>query len=197
MALVKVRDNAKHTDFVAGGMDTGAIVSWSNSTVPGGFLECDGSAVSRSTYADLFAIIGTDHGSGDGSSTFNLPNLQDKVAVGASGSKSTASTGGAENVTPSGSVSLSISSHTLSTSEIPSHNHFVGNNNSGGNQLGYAINNIGKHGHNIYWNKYGSIANTDNTGSGSSHSHGGSGSLSANAMSVMQPYLALKYIIKT
>lgn len=189
MALVKVRDNAKHTDFVAGGMDTGAIVSWSNSTVPGGFLECDGSAVSRSTYADLFAIIGTDHGSGDGSSTFNLPNLQDKVAVGASGTKTAASTGGAENVTPSGSVSLSISSHTLSTSEMPSHNHSIQVAAAAGNastsQLLRGTTTIA------------GSKNSNSTGGSGSHTHGGSGSLSADAMSVMQPYLALKYIIKT
>jgi microcystin-dependent protein len=51
-------------------------------TAPSGFLECDGSAVSRSTYAALFAVIGTTYGAGDGSTTFNVPDLTDKVAVG-------------------------------------------------------------------------------------------------------------------
>ena len=48
------------------GIPTATIVEWSSSSVPSGFLECDGSAVSRSTYSALFAIVGTTYGSGDG-----------------------------------------------------------------------------------------------------------------------------------
>ena len=66
------------------GVNTGIIVPWTVASVPSGFLECDGAAVSRSTYSDLFAVIGTDYGTGDGSSTFNLPNLEDKVVLGRS-----------------------------------------------------------------------------------------------------------------
>jgi microcystin-dependent protein len=55
---------------------------WPAATAPGGYLICDGSAVSRTTYAALFAICGTIHGAGDGISTFNLPNLQGRVALG-------------------------------------------------------------------------------------------------------------------
>ena len=80
------------------GIPTATIVPWSSSSVPSGFLECDGSAVSRSTYSALFAIIGTTYGTGDGSSTFNLPNLSDKIALGKSNNKALASTGGAEQV---------------------------------------------------------------------------------------------------
>ena len=103
------------------GVNTGLIVPFAKDDVPTGFLACDGTAVSRSTYADLFGVIGTTWGSGDGSSTFNLPNLEDKTVVGKSGSKAQASTGGAENVTPTGSVSLTINNHTLSISQMPSH----------------------------------------------------------------------------
>jgi microcystin-dependent protein len=46
-----------------------------NTTIPAGYLLCDGSAVSRTTYADLFAVIGTTFGAGDGSTTFNLPKI--------------------------------------------------------------------------------------------------------------------------
>ena len=53
-----------------------------NSTIPTGFLPCDGSAVSRTTYAKLFAVIGTTYGAGNGSTTFNLPNLTDKFIQG-------------------------------------------------------------------------------------------------------------------
>ena len=54
-----------------------------NDTIPSGWLLCDGSAVSRTTYAELFAKIGTIHGVGDGTTTFNLPNLIDRVVQGA------------------------------------------------------------------------------------------------------------------
>lgn len=60
----------------------GSILLYSGSTAPNGWLICDGSAVSRTTYADLFTIIGTTFGSGDGSTTFNLPNLKGKIPVG-------------------------------------------------------------------------------------------------------------------
>ena len=52
----------------------GFIAPFAGSTAPDGWLICDGSAVSRTTYADLFAVIGTTYGTGDGNSTFNLPN---------------------------------------------------------------------------------------------------------------------------
>lgn len=51
----------------------GIIVEYDGSTVPAGWLDCDGSAVSRKTYAALFNEIGTTYGAGDGSTTFNLP----------------------------------------------------------------------------------------------------------------------------
>ena len=80
------------------GIPTATIVPWSSSSVPTGFLECNGAAVSRSTYSALFAIISTTYGAGDGASTFNLPDLQDNVAIGKSGTKALASTGGANTV---------------------------------------------------------------------------------------------------
>ena len=52
---------------------TGAVMAFAGSSAPEGWLVCDGSAVSRTTYADLFAVIGTTYGSGDGNTTFNLP----------------------------------------------------------------------------------------------------------------------------
>ena len=63
---------------------TGMMIPWggTSSNKPDGWLVCDGSAVSRTTYADLFAIIGTAYGTGDGSTTFNLPNFTGKWAAG-------------------------------------------------------------------------------------------------------------------
>jgi microcystin-dependent protein len=54
---------------------TGHVIDYPGSSAPTGYLKCDGSSVSRTTYATLFSVIGTTFGSGDGSTTFNLPNL--------------------------------------------------------------------------------------------------------------------------
>jgi len=55
---------------------SGSVTAFAGSSVPAGWLECDGSAVSRTTYAALFAAVGTTYGAGDGSTTFNLPQLR-------------------------------------------------------------------------------------------------------------------------
>lgn len=60
----------------------GVISAFAGATAPTGWLMCDGSAVSRITYADLFAIIGTTYGNGDGTTTFNLPKYDGRVPVG-------------------------------------------------------------------------------------------------------------------
>lgn len=61
---------------------TGTVADFAGSAAPTGWLLCDGSAVSRTTYADLFAEIGTTYGVGDGSTTFNLPDAQGRMTVG-------------------------------------------------------------------------------------------------------------------
>ena len=73
----------------------GAIVAYGGSAAPNGWLLCDGSAVSRTTYADLFAVLGTSHGAGDGSTTFNLPDLRDRFVRGKGASSAIGDTGGA------------------------------------------------------------------------------------------------------
>ena len=93
-------------------MFIGNIIAFTGSSIPEGYLECDGSAVSRTEYSDLFDVIGTIYGSGDGSTTFNLPNLSGKVALGVSQTYSAGSTGGEE-------------SHTLLDTETPSHVHNI------------------------------------------------------------------------
>lgn len=69
-------------------------------SVPDGWLLCNGAAVSRSTYAALFAVIGTKHGSGDGSTTFNLPNLANRFVEGTTsiGSVGTFKSAGLPNI---------------------------------------------------------------------------------------------------
>ena len=67
---------------IANGVPAGSIFSFASTTVPSGYLECNGAAVSRSTYSTLFATISTTFGSGDGSSTFNLPDLRGQFVRG-------------------------------------------------------------------------------------------------------------------
>jgi len=173
------------------GIPTATIVPWSSSSVPTGFLECDGSTVSRSTYSALFAIIGTTYGSGDGSSTFGLPDLQDNVAVGKSNNKALASTGGANTVTSTGNVAGSTANATLSESQLASHDHAANRTNSGpGSDANFNINNAGLV-------SQGSSSNTRNAGSGNGHAHNMSANFAGDATSVLQPYLTIIYIIKT
>jgi microcystin-dependent protein len=100
-----------------GVIPTGSLVHFGSASIPTGWLKCDGSAVSRTTYAGLFAVIGTTYGSGDGSTTFNLPNASGRslLGVGDSGTAGhtnhTLGTNGGEE------------SHTLITSELASHTH--------------------------------------------------------------------------
>jgi microcystin-dependent protein len=61
---------------------TGSVVAFAGSTAPTGWVLCNGAAVSRTTYADLFSVVGTTYGVGDGSTTFNLPTLTGRIPVG-------------------------------------------------------------------------------------------------------------------
>lgn len=84
-------------DFVP--VAAGLIYPYAGSTAPTGYLMCDGAAVSRTTYADLFEAIGTTYGAGDGSTTFNVPDLRGRVPLGSSSTHALGSTGGSETVT--------------------------------------------------------------------------------------------------
>lgn len=118
------------TAFVAGavtaagggssGIPSGAIMAYGGSSAPSGWLLCDGSAVSRTTYAGLFGAISTAYGSGNGSTTFNLPDLRGNVPVGLDTGTFNAlgKTGGEET-------------HLLITAEIPSHAHGLSSDTAG------------------------------------------------------------------
>lgn len=94
----------------------GSITAYGKETAPANWLICDGSAVSRSAYADLFAVIGTKYGEGDGSTTFNLPNLKGRVPVGLDSDdtdfNTIGKTGGEKNVV-------------LTIDTMPSHGHII------------------------------------------------------------------------
>ena len=77
-------DGSGNLSFVAlpQAVPTGSVHIMATTTAPSGYLKCNGAAVSRTTYADLFAIIGTTHGAGDGSTTFNVPDLRGEFVRG-------------------------------------------------------------------------------------------------------------------
>jgi len=155
---------------------TGGIVEFAGAAAPTGWLICDGSAVSRATYSTLFSAIGTIWGSGDGSTTFNIPDRRGRVGVGAgtgSGltSRSLAATGGEET-------------HTLVTSEVPSHTHDVWvPSGSGGSDTELQVVSPGQTGHYV---------TNATSGNPYTKSVGGDG-----AHNNMQPFAVFNYIIKT
>ena len=198
--------------------EVGAIKPWTKTTAPDGYLLCDGSAVSRSTYADLFGVISTTYGSGDGSTTFNVPQLQGKMPQGYDGNTyNLAGTGGANTVTvavtnnqtannatnQAVSITGSISNTALTTAQLSSHSHsFTASQNS--TQNGYPGQER---------NTVGAGANSGNTGNqgsgtGHNHSHTLSGSLTGNITTTLggevtasgtnsfSPYVVVNYIIK-
>lgn len=100
------------TDLIRFLAPPGSLMVWAGATIPPRTLECDGSAVSRTTYADLYRAIGTTWGAGDGSTTFNVPDYRGKTIIGADGTYTLGSSGGTNDVT-------------LTTAQLPTHNHGV------------------------------------------------------------------------
>lgn len=98
----------------------GIVQAFAGNTVPNGWLLCDGSAVSRTDYANLYSVIGDTYGAGDGSTTFNLPNLVDKFVEG-SATSGTSKTAGLPNITGAFSVGYSFNI----TTPNPTNNAFT------------------------------------------------------------------------
>lgn len=182
-------DGANLTDIQ--GVNTGIIIPWTSTSVPSGFLECTGAAVSRSTYSALFAVVGTTYGAGDGSSTFTLPNLADAVVVSKSPAKALASTGGANTVASTGNISGTLGNTTLSEAMLPAHTHGLGF----GPVAAALQNNMGM-GQSALRGSFAPFSSPP-VGGGGAHNHPLSGSISGTATSVLQPYMALLYVIKT
>lgn len=144
-----------------------AISIWAGAAAPGGWFLCDGQAVSRTTFADLFAEIGTTYGVGDGSTTFNVPNLKGKAPIGLDSGiadfDALNKQGGEKE-------------HTLTTPEMPSHNHGVTapTSDNVGSIAGWfrGPNNFGN-----------TTIGSDSTGGGNAHEN-------------MPPFVILNYIIK-
>jgi len=122
----------KYVDDQAGGVPPGAVMAFAMTTAPTGWLEANGAAVSRTDYAALFAIIGTTYGAGDGTTTFNLPDLRGEFLRGWDNGR------GADPGRVLGTAqadSLGSHDHTGSTSSSGAHSHTIPIAGSGGSAI--------------------------------------------------------------
>lgn len=154
-------------------LPSGVLMPFAGASAPGGWLMCDGSAVSRATYSALYAVIGTVYGVGDGTTTFNVPDLRGRMPLG----KDNMGGASANRVVNTAADNLGQGSgaelHILTEAEMPVHNH----------GLKAASNTSGPE--NGAWAGNSASSNTlANQGSGSAHNN-------------MPPYLTLNYLIKT
>lgn len=196
-------------DVLARIVKAGSIVAWAHSTVPAGWLECYGQAISRTTYAELYAAIGTTYGVGDGSTTFNLPDMRgrsifgeddmggssaDRITTAGAGfdGDTLGGTGGAETVTLA-QANLPNVTLTGTTGAGGDHTHTMPNataNLSGG----------GGGGLESLYETDGSASGTRSTSASGTHTHtfttsSLNGGVSQTAINKMPPAIILKWII--
>jgi len=174
---------------------TGAIIPFGSTTAPSGWLVCDGSNVSRTTYADLFAIIGTTFGSGDGSTTFTLPDMRARIPMGYNNSgnlgsgatvrtnKAMASSGGEEN-------------HTLTASEVAKHTHPI-TDSGHSHAMTSRGSDLPQGGNGRFADGAWTVTNGPSTASSTTGITVNQQSSGDGSHINMQPYLTLQYIIKT
>lgn len=109
-----------------GFMPVGVVVPFAGSTSPAGWQLCYGQAISRTTYAGLFATISTTYGSGDGSTTFNVPDLRGRSVAGVDNMGGTAASRLTATVLSAANTlgaTGGTETHTLTTAQLASHNH--------------------------------------------------------------------------
>ena len=158
--------NVKVTDT----LPVGTIIPYAGTTIPSNYMKCEGQELSRIEYDILFSAIGTTYGAGDGSTTFNLPNLKGRVITGIDSNDTAFDTLGEAG---------GEKTHTLTVDEMPSHAHELGGALTGETK---AITNTG----NDWAQTTTDFSINDyikNTGGGQPHN-------------IMQPYIVLNYIIK-
>lgn len=166
----------------------GIISPWGGASAPSGYLLCDGTAVSRTTFSDLFAAIGTTYGVGDGSTTFNTPNAAGRTLVGA-GTYTDPVSG---SITRTLGTALGAANHVLTSAQMPSHTHVQ--NAHSHVQQGQNTGAVGGAYSNVFsplgteiasaTSTQPTTATNQNTGGGGSHNN-------------MQPSLVVNYIVKT
>jgi len=151
---------------------SGIMAPFGGAVPPSGWLLCDGSAVSRTAYANLFLAIGTTHGAGNGSTTFNLPNIKGRVVVG----RDTAQT----EFDTVGEVG-GEKAHTLTVAEMPSHFHQDPTTTGGAGS--YELAGLPPTNPNAGYDYGAQSAPTSSTGGGGAHNN-------------LQPYIVLPWIIR-
>jgi len=181
---------------VGGVAPVGTVMMWGATTVPIGWLNCDGQAVNRITYSDLFSVIGTTWGVGDGSTTFNVPNLSQRFPLGAT---TPGASGGAWDHTHTQPTHTHTGpSHTHTTSAAGNHDH---------GSIGGATTNIANaSGQRTYvHNASTGERHTHEVPLGGSHDHGSTGGAGTGATGASggddtgannPPYLSIVFIIK-
>lgn len=183
----------------------GMIMPIYSSTIPNGWLLCNGQAISRTTYSDLFDLIGTTYGLGDNSSTFNIPNINEKFIFGVDSTNAyglgltSLNLSGGANTQTLGITHLPSHSHDGSTGSlaIASHTHNLTFNSTIYKQL-YAGQNVGRqasdnrqefHVETDTWDPF-----TDNNTSGISGTFNNTGN--SVPFSIVPPFAYLNYIIR-
>ncbi len=153
---------------------TGQITAYGGNTAPLGWFICDGATIDRVVYAALFSVIGTNFGIGDGSTTFNLPDLVSRFPIGA-------------GVIPIG-VNAGIASVALTTANLPAHNHGI-------TDPGHTHTTLAAASNVTTGTDPGGVTTGGTTGSsttGVTTTNTGSGT----AFSILPPYASVNYIIK-
>lgn len=177
----------------------GAVLPFAGSTAPDGWLLCYGQAISRTTYAGLFAVISTTYGTGDGSTTFNVPDMRGRVAAGVDdmgGSAANRLTTTVLDKTSAGGVG-GTQTHILTEAQMPSHTHIQNTHNhvglvyQGGGAVGILTG--GSH-YNLSYGGSGANNSTNIHTQGATPTNQSTGGGSAHLNT--QPTIVLNYIIK-
>jgi microcystin-dependent protein len=120
-----------YASYAGNGAPPGSIMAFMGTNVPPGWLLCDGSVVSRATYAGLFAVVGSSSGAGDGTTTFSVPDLRGMFLRGNTGTRADAfadpDSSSRTNTAPGGNAGNAIGS--AQPDAFISHSHFVGGAN--------------------------------------------------------------------
>lgn len=176
----------------------GTVTFFAGSTAPTNWLLCYGQAVSRTTYAALFSAIGTTYGSGDGTTTFNVPDMRGRVGAGKDDMGGTAASRLTNEKSGVAGATLGaaggVQEHTLTTAQMPNHDHGGVTGNGGTHNHDYARGSagLGQGG----GGSYTGAAGTYQTSTAPNHTHPINAQGGGGAHPNVQPTLVLNAIIK-